>query len=133
MSTFSKVQSCVRTRQSYVSSANNVFKRLIVTSSHNHNHLNFPSTRLCYHWDTLPPVEAQLTHAHKFFTKIRPERLWSTSEFHSMSFGDSPEVCFLGRSNVSRVLLAISILLVSAGFMRLLGVPIVWGLYDQQK
>ncbi|RAL67722.1 hypothetical protein DID88_008457 [Monilinia fructigena] len=31
--------------------------------------MNFPSTKLCYHWDTLPPTEAQLVHANGFFTK----------------------------------------------------------------
>ncbi|KAB8299998.1 hypothetical protein EYC80_000238 [Monilinia laxa] len=64
--------------------------------------MNFPSTKLCYHWDTLPPTEAQLIHANGFFTKEPPKLLWSTSRFCSMSFGDSPEVCFLGRSNVGK-------------------------------
>lgn len=107
MSIFSKVQSCARTRRSHVFSASNVSRRLTTKSlPHDHPtppHMNFPSTKLCYHWDTLPPNEAQLVHANGFFTKEPPKLLWSTSRFYSMSFGDSPEVCFLGRSNVSLV------------------------------
>jgi GTP-binding protein len=66
------------------------------------NHFNFLSSRLSYHWDTLPPTEAQLSHAKQFFDRERPNFLWSASKFHSMAFGDSPEICFLGRSNVGK-------------------------------
>ncbi|PQE33931.1 GTP binding protein [Rutstroemia sp. NJR-2017a WRK4] len=66
------------------------------------NHFNVPSSRLSYHWDTLPPTEAQLSHAKHFFDRERPNFLWSASKFHSMAFGDSPEICFLGRSNVGK-------------------------------
>ena len=107
MSTFWKVQACTRTKLPRVFSTNNVFRRLTTTSRlHNDTanaHMNFPSTRLCYHWDTLPPTDAQLSHANGFFNKEPPKFLWSAAKFYSMSFGDSPEVCFLGRSNVSSV------------------------------
>ncbi|KAM3080002.1 hypothetical protein ACMFMF_003416 [Clarireedia jacksonii] len=65
-------------------------------------HLKIPSSRLCYHWDTLPPTESQLSHAKQFFEREPPKFLWSAPKFHSMAFGDSPEVCFLGRSNVGK-------------------------------
>ncbi|KAG0644951.1 Methylthioribulose-1-phosphate deHydratase [Hyphodiscus hymeniophilus] len=65
-------------------------------------YLNFPPSSLSYHWDTLPPTSEQLAHATKFFQVQPPEFLWSAPKFHSMSFGDSPEVCFLGRSNVGK-------------------------------
>ena len=65
-------------------------------------YLKLPASSLSYHWDTLPPTPEQLLHASKFFQKQPPEFLWSAPKFHSMSFGDSPEVCFLGRSNVGK-------------------------------
>ncbi|RDW94603.1 hypothetical protein BP5796_00366 [Coleophoma crateriformis] len=57
---------------------------------------------LSYHWDTLPPTVGQLKHASHFFTKKPPAFLWSAEKFKAMAFGDSPEVCFLGRSNVGK-------------------------------
>lgn len=57
---------------------------------------------LSYHWDTLPPTPAQLKHASRFFIKKPPAFLWSAEKFKAMAFGDSPEVCFLGRSNVGK-------------------------------
>lgn len=108
MSTLLRIQSCARTNRRDVISARNVFRGL-KTISQGHDsqipqHMNFPSTKLCYHWDTLPPTEAQLVHANGFFTKKPPKHLWSTSQFYAMEFGDSSEVCFLGRSNVSLIL-----------------------------
>ncbi|KAI9649041.1 hypothetical protein NHQ30_001608 [Ciborinia camelliae] len=105
MSTFSKVQSCARTKRSHAFSANNILRRLTTISpAHDRStpHMNFPSTRLCYHWDTLPPTEAQLVHANVFFTKEPPKFLWSASKFCSMSFGDSSEV---GKSSLLNALL----------------------------
>jgi GTP-binding protein len=61
-----------------------------------------PPNALSYHWDTLPPTPVQLAHASKFFQKQPPTFLWSAEKFKSMDFGDSPEVCFLGRSNVGK-------------------------------
>ncbi|KAE9370461.1 hypothetical protein N431DRAFT_426825 [Stipitochalara longipes BDJ] len=62
----------------------------------------FPTSALSYHWDTLPPTTAQLTHASKFFKLQPPTFLWSAEKFKTMDFGDSPEVCFLGRSNAGK-------------------------------
>ncbi|KAF7919901.1 uncharacterized protein EAE98_009135 [Botrytis deweyae] len=106
MSTLLRIQSCARTNRRDVISASNVLRGL-KTISQGHDsqipqHMNFPSTELCYHWDTLPPTEAQLVHANGFFTKKPPKHLWSTSQFYAMEFGDSSEVCFLGRSNVGK-------------------------------
>jgi GTP-binding protein len=66
------------------------------------NHLNTMSSRICYHWDTLPPTEAQLVHANRFFERERAKFLWSAPKFRSMAFGRAPEVCFIGRSNVGK-------------------------------
>lgn len=108
MSTSLKVQSWPRVgiKRFQGFCAKDVLRR-ITTNSPTHDrptpqHMNFPSTRLCYHWDTLPPTEAQLVHANTFFTKKPFKHLWSTSQFYSMAFGDSPEVCFFGRSNVGK-------------------------------
>lgn len=62
----------------------------------------FPAAALSYHWDTLPPTPEQLNHASKFFKAKPPAFLWSAETFKKMEFGDSPEVCFLGRSNVGK-------------------------------
>lgn len=66
------------------------------------DYLNFSPVALSYHWDTVPPTNKQLRYAEKFFSKQPPTFLWSAPKFQSMSFGDSPEVCFLGRSNVGK-------------------------------
>ncbi|KAI9745518.1 MAG: hypothetical protein M1818_001052 [Claussenomyces sp. TS43310] len=66
------------------------------------NYLDFPPSHLSKHWDTIAPTSAHLRHAEKFFTRRAPTFLWSAPKFHSMSFGESPEVCFLGRSNVGK-------------------------------
>ncbi|QSZ30747.1 hypothetical protein DSL72_000305 [Monilinia vaccinii-corymbosi] len=111
MSILSKIQSCARTKPSHAFSASNVLRRLTTLSpahdrpappQHTPKHMHFPSAKICYHWDTLPPTDAQIVHANAFFTKEPPKLLWSTSKFYSMSFGDSSEVCFLGRSNVGK-------------------------------
>src|SRR5450432_2428333 len=72
------------------------------TASKQTDYLKYLPSALSYHWDTLPPTKAQLHHAETFFTKHPPTFLWSAPKFKSMSFGDSPEVCFLGRSNVGK-------------------------------
>ncbi|KFX95639.1 hypothetical protein V490_03755 [Pseudogymnoascus sp. VKM F-3557] len=67
------------------------------------DYLKLPSNSLSEHWDTLPPSKEQLVYAEKFFRQ-RPPRpfVWSAPKFHSMAFGTSPEICFLGRSNVGK-------------------------------
>lgn len=62
----------------------------------------FPLSALSYHWDTRPPQPAQLAHAARFFEKIPPKFIWSAAKFKTIDFGSSPEVCFLGRSNVGK-------------------------------
>ncbi|TVY87949.1 putative GTP-binding protein [Lachnellula willkommii] len=62
----------------------------------------FPTESLSYHWETTPPTPTQLNHASKFFKLQPPTFLWSAPKFKTMDFGDSPEVCFLGRSNVGK-------------------------------
>ncbi|OWP06106.1 hypothetical protein B2J93_1863 [Marssonina coronariae] len=57
---------------------------------------------LSYHWDTRPPNSEQLAHAKIFFERRPPKFLWSAEKFKAMDFGSSPEVCFLGRSNVGK-------------------------------
>lgn len=87
--------------------------RIISTSSKTNNkssgivpnipgYINFPPSTLSSHWDTIPPTDEQLRYAEKFFSKLPPTFLWSAPKFQSMTFGDSPEVCFLGRSNVGK-------------------------------
>ena len=67
-----------------------------------HPHLDIPQSSFSYHWDTLPPTVEQLKHAEQFFQKQAPTFLWSAPKFKTMSWGESPEVCFLGRSNVGK-------------------------------
>ncbi|KAF4637961.1 hypothetical protein G7Y89_g128 [Cudoniella acicularis] len=62
----------------------------------------FPTSSLSYYWDTKPPTSSQLNHASKFFKLQPPTFLWSAPKFKTMDFGGSPEVCFLGRSNVGK-------------------------------
>jgi GTP-binding protein len=64
--------------------------------------VKFFHSSLSQHWDTLPPTKNHLKYAESLFCKHPPKFLWSAPHFHSMSFGDSPEVCFLGRSNVGK-------------------------------
>jgi len=64
--------------------------------------LRFPTAQLSYHWDTIAPEPSQLKHAATFFEKRPPKFLWSAPKFKTMDFGNSPEVCFLGRSNVGK-------------------------------
>ncbi|KAF2137627.1 uncharacterized protein K452DRAFT_291446 [Aplosporella prunicola CBS 121167] len=56
-----------------------------------------------YHVDTLPPTDAQLAYAATFFAKAKPHFLFSCSEFrHFPAESSTPEVAFLGRSNVGK-------------------------------
>ncbi|CAD6503804.1 BgTH12-05549 [Blumeria graminis f. sp. triticale] len=69
---------------------------------------------LSCHWNTQPPTHAQLKKASEFFRHASTEFLWSKENFKDMpfgdSFGESPEVCFLGRSNVGKSSLLNSLL-----------------------
>ncbi|KAI0996326.1 hypothetical protein K3495_g11855 [Podosphaera aphanis] len=59
-----------------------------------------------HHWNTVPPTPYQLMKAAEFFQRASTEFLWSKENFKDMpfgkDFGESPEVCFLGRSNVGK-------------------------------
>ncbi|KAJ5086964.1 GTP-binding protein EngB [Penicillium alfredii] len=60
---------------------------------------------LCSYWDTKPPNDAQLTFANKLFTPSNhgPIKLWSASKFRTTPLSSiTPEVAFLGRSNVGK-------------------------------
>ncbi|RKF82515.1 putative GTP-binding protein EngB [Golovinomyces cichoracearum] len=61
---------------------------------------------LSCHWGTVPPTPFQLRKAAEFFQNSKAKFLWSAEKFREMpfgeDFGESPEVCFLGRSNVGK-------------------------------
>jgi GTP-binding protein len=65
-------------------------------------HIDLSPSTLSYHWSTSPPRLEQLRYADDFFSRGTPKFLWSAPKFATMSFGDSPEVAFLGRSNVGK-------------------------------
>lgn len=68
----------------------------------NQDYLKIALSSLSHHWDTFPPRPAQLRHAANYFQEHPVKFLWSAPKFHSMDFGSSPEVAFLGRSNVGK-------------------------------
>jgi GTP-binding protein EngB required for normal cell division len=51
---------------------------------------------------TLPPNPAQLDYAYTFFTSQTPQFLFGTSKFREFPASSSPEITFLGRSNVGK-------------------------------
>ena len=56
-----------------------------------------------YQWETAPPTPSQLGYADAFFTRGVPAKhLWSHAKFKAIGIGSSPEVVFLGRSNVGK-------------------------------
>lgn len=60
---------------------------------------------LCYYWDTKIPDASQLAYAQKFFRPSRhsPVKLWSASKYRGTPRQTiTPEVVFLGRSNVGK-------------------------------
>ncbi|KAI9777972.1 MAG: GTP-binding protein [Candelina submexicana] len=61
-----------------------------------------PPSALSYHWDTLPPTPTQLTSASRFFITNPPCHLYTASHFRTIPTTSSPEVAFLGRSNVGK-------------------------------
>ncbi|EPE33913.1 P-loop containing nucleoside triphosphate hydrolase [Glarea lozoyensis ATCC 20868] len=77
-------------------------KALSTTTPHKPSTAEFPHGALSYHWDTTEPTASQLVHASKFFNLQPPKFLWSAEKFKTMDFGGSPEICFLGRSNVGK-------------------------------
>jgi GTP-binding protein len=104
-----KLQSCFRLRCTRTYPTKERCRTLATAVAHDQQQraksssfLDFPSSSLSYHWDTLPPTAEQLKHAAKFFQKQPPTFLWSAPKFKTMDYGDSPEVCFLGRSNVGK-------------------------------
>lgn len=52
--------------------------------------------------ETPHPNEAQLEYAYKYFTSQAPQFLFGTSKFREFPESSSPEVTFLGRSNVGK-------------------------------
>jgi len=109
-----KLQRCLYARH-FHSGAAEVIQRRPLNAGH------LPLTRpraprfqhesLSYHWDTIPPSLDQLIHATKFFNKQVPKFLWSAEKFKTMDYGSSPEICFLGRSNVGKSSLLNALLL----------------------
>jgi GTP-binding protein len=114
MSASAKLQDSFRAQWLHIGSMK-PFRRHLATAAGTrneqaHSHIpsptkprvKFPLNALSYHWDTIPPTPTQLAHAEKFFRKQPPKFLWSAEKFKTMDFGRSPEVCFLGRSNVGK-------------------------------
>jgi len=100
-----KLQPYLRTRCFQVASIKGTFRGLatgISADKKQDTGPTVPPSALHYHWDTLPPTPEQVKHAAKFFEKVPPTFLWSAPVFKTMDWGDSPEVCFLGRSNVGK-------------------------------
>ncbi|KAM5475308.1 hypothetical protein MauCBS54593_001784 [Microsporum audouinii] len=58
----------------------------------------------CSYRDTTIPVPEQLEYARRFFAKSRhsPIHLWTTNLFRKIPESDTPEVVFMGRSNVGK-------------------------------
>ncbi|KAH8812044.1 P-loop containing nucleoside triphosphate hydrolase protein [Xylogone sp. PMI_703] len=113
MADFSKLQPCLRVRSFETLVAQHSRRPLatappkhasskLFSSSKSRPHLDLPPTALSWYWDTIPPTSLQLSHASQFFESHPPTFLWSAPKFKTMSFGDSPEICFLGRSNVGK-------------------------------
>ncbi|KAE8451526.1 hypothetical protein EG329_003599 [Mollisiaceae sp. DMI_Dod_QoI] len=118
MSVSAKLQRCLYARHFHSGAAKVVQKRPVDANRGPPNRLDrrpaaprFHHESLSYHWDTLPPTKNQLIHAAKFFNKQVPKFLWSAEKFKAMDYGNSPEVCFLGRSNVGKSSLLNALLL----------------------
>ena len=66
---------------------------------------DIPATAVNYYWDTQAPDESQLAYADKVFAPSRhsPVKLWTLSKFRTTPLSSTtPEVAFLGRSNVGK-------------------------------
>ncbi|KAL9104194.1 MAG: hypothetical protein Q9163_000846 [Psora crenata] len=57
---------------------------------------------ISYHWDTAPPTLEQLNRAKHFFNSGIPEIIDSATKFRTVKDTTTPEVAFLGRSNVGK-------------------------------
>ena len=54
------------------------------------------------YWDTSPPLPSQLREAELFFARAAPQLLYSSTDFRNVKISPTPEVAFLGRSNVGK-------------------------------
>ena len=57
---------------------------------------------LSYHWDTTPATTEQLKRAERFFRAAPPRIVDSATKFRTVKETPTPEVAFLGRSNVGK-------------------------------
>lgn len=57
---------------------------------------------LSYHWDTTPATPEQLKSAERFFKTAPPKIVDSATKFRTVKETPTPEVAFLGRSNVGK-------------------------------
>ncbi|KAJ9657186.1 hypothetical protein H2201_008267 [Coniosporium apollinis] len=64
--------------------------------------LTLSTTTLNLYHTTLPPTPPQLTYASRFFARSPPQFLFSAANFRSFPDSLTPEVAFLGRSNVGK-------------------------------
>ncbi|KZF24901.1 hypothetical protein L228DRAFT_236060 [Xylona heveae TC161] len=60
------------------------------------------SSMFAYHWETSEPTPSALSDADDFFTRRKPEMLWTIGTFRETPKSSAPEVAFLGRSNVGK-------------------------------
>ncbi|KAF2841862.1 hypothetical protein M501DRAFT_928050 [Patellaria atrata CBS 101060] len=59
-------------------------------------------TNVNTYWDTIPPTEHQLKYSNRFFTNTEPQFLFASDKFRKIPPSSTPEVAFLGRSNVGK-------------------------------
>lgn len=64
--------------------------------------ISLSNTVLSYYWDTAPPTSHQLALAERFFLAHPPSLMYSASKFRTVNMTSTPEVAFLGRSNVGK-------------------------------
>ncbi|PYH94716.1 hypothetical protein BO71DRAFT_324847 [Aspergillus ellipticus CBS 707.79] len=103
-----------RTFSSPTTTTNTIHRTLTTTAApsppsplpHNKFQLiDLSPTELNYYWDTQAPNESQLAYADKIFEPSRhsPIKQWTVAKFRAMPMSSmTPEVAFLGRSNVGK-------------------------------
>ena len=83
-----------------------VFNKLVLrcasTAPSDNASAESPNCELAYYWDTTPPTATQLRRAEKFFGAAPPKFLFSATKFRTVGNSATPEVAFLGRSNVGK-------------------------------